>query len=493
MESPLALAHHGKSSRTARRVVLTLVAVMGFGIAGGGPGLVPAADWPTHRGSVARTGNVDGGPGPAKPEVAWVQRAGEHYLASPSSDGQAVFVSALGAFNSAQLQALTLGGNPAQRVRWAKGPPYLKLPLVSSPAIAQGLLVFGDGMHQTDGAVLHALRADSGLPLWQFSVPGNLVHLEGGPAIADGKVYMGGGNAGVLCVDTNRLELDGRQVDRAAVEDDLRRRWEQLIAKYEQEKKVDPDFAVPPSEDALPKPRPQQVWQKGAGEWHVDAPLAVVGGFVYVASAFLDAERTGERALLALDAKDGRVVWKTSLNFNPWSGPTVAGDLILIGGSNIRLEPRDIPQGRGEVLAIQRTDGRVKWRRDVPGGVVSSIATVGSLLIFTATDGKVRAWDVATGQDRWTWDGGAPYFAGPAVAGTTVYCANLQGVVHALNLADGQSQWQLALASHPDIRAPGQVYGSPIVVGGRLIVATCNLAATGERQPTVVVCIGPKQ
>jgi len=451
-----------------------------------------AADWPTHRGTLTRAGNVDGGPGPARAEVAWVQRGVEHFIASPATDGQAVFVSGLGAFNSATFQALNPQSAASSRQRWIKGPPYLKLPLASSPAIAGGLVVFGDGMHQTDGGVLHALRSDTGLPVWQYPVPGTLIHLEGGPAVVDGKVYIGGGNAGVICVDSNRLELDGKPADRVAVEADLKKRWQDMLAKYEQEKKVDPDFAVPPSEDALPKPRPRKVWQAGAGQWHVDAPLAVAGDRVFVASAFLDVGRVGERALLALNLADGAVRWKTPLGLNPWAGPTVAGELVLVGGSNIRLEPRDVPQGRGELLAVDRASGTVKWKREVSGGVVSSIAVAGPLAIFAATDGKVRAWDLATGADRWTFDGKAPYFAAPAIAGETVYVANLSGQINALQLATGQSQWQLDLATHPDVRAPGQVYGSPIVAGGKLFVATCNLASDGGPRATVVVAIGPK-
>jgi outer membrane protein assembly factor BamB len=73
-----------------------------------------------------------------------------------------------------------------------------------------------------------------------------------------------------------------------------------------------------------------------------------------------------------------------------------------------------------------------------------------------------------------------------------VYVASLSGQVHALQLANGQSQWQLDLATHPDVRAPGQVYGSPIIAGGKLFVATCNLAADGGPRTTVVVAIGAK-
>src|SRR5262249_9492269 len=161
-----------------------------------------------------------------------------------------------------------------------KGTPLLKLPTVSSPAVFDGKLIFGDGMHQTDGAILHCLRQDNGLPLWQLPVPGDLVHLEGSPTLAGGKLYLGGEAPGVLCVDGNRVRLEGKEMDLAAIQKLLDAKWKAMLAKYEEEKKKD-ELAVPPSEDSLPKPNPLRVWQEGKEKWHVDAPVAVEGKHVY--------------------------------------------------------------------------------------------------------------------------------------------------------------------------------------------------------------------
>ena len=408
-----------------------------------------AADWPTHRGNSQRTGNIDGQPGPVSGKVLWVHKASDHFVAAPVCTGDTLFVSGLGAFNTSSFQALSTEPAAKQRVRWSKSVPYLKLPTVCAPAVVNGLVVFGDGMHQTDGAVLHGVRADTGLPLWQLPVPGQLVHLEGAPTIAGSKVFIGGGNAGVLCVDPSRLELDGKEVDAATAQAALDKKWKELVAKYEQEKKVDPDFAIPPSEDSLSKPRPKLVWQAGAGKWHVDAPVSVAGDRVFIATAFLDAEKVGERALLCLKAADGSVAWKTPLEFNPWAGPTVAGEMVLIGTSSVRLEPKDVAKARGEVVAVSAADGTVKWRHPVSGGVIAPVAVKDNLAVSAATDGKVRAWDISTGQEKWSLPGGAPFFAGPAIAGNVVYVADLKGVVQAINLADGKQIWSVDLATDP--------------------------------------------
>src|SRR5262249_25048775 len=154
-------------------------------------------------------------------------------------------------------------------------------------------IVFGDGMHQTDGGVLFCLKAEGGLPLWQLPVPGKLVHLEGSPTVAGGRAHIGGGAAGVLCVGGDRVTLNRKDMDLPAIQKVLDQKWKELLAKYEEEKKKDPELAIPPSEDQLPKPAPRRVWQQGQDKWHVDAPIAVAGDSVLVGSAFLDKEKVG--------------------------------------------------------------------------------------------------------------------------------------------------------------------------------------------------------
>jgi outer membrane protein assembly factor BamB len=448
--------------------------------------------WPTYRGNPQRTGNIDGKAGPATPRVLWTFKSQDHFVASPVPFGERVYIAGLGTFNVSTFFALSSDPAAKQRTVWSKTTPFLKLPTVSSPAISDGKLVFGDGMHQTDGATLHCLKLDKGLPLWGLPVPGTLVHLEGSATVADGKVYLGGGAAGVLCVDLNRATLDGKELALDEVQKVVERKWAELQAKYEEEKKKDPDFAVPPSEDQLPRPAPRLVWQHGQEKWHVDAPVAVVGDRVLVASAYLDKEMVGDRALYCLDAKTGAEKWKAALPINPWGGPSVQGDLVVVGGSSIGYDPKALKGAKGEVVALNLADGKEKWRKEVPGGIVSCVALTGELAVATATDGKVRAFNLADGERKWIYDAKTPFFAPPALAGGVAYVGDLKGVVHALNLADGTARWTLDLGNHPDVKAPGMIYGGPALQGGRLYVATCNLEGANARQPTAVVCIGDK-
>lgn len=449
------------------------------------------SSWLTYRANPLRTGHSDEKDGPRNPKVLWAYRSQDHFIASPLPAGDRLYLTGIGAFNVSTLYAFSTDPKAAERIIWKKSAPYLKLPSVSTPALYQGLLLFGDGMHQTDGATLHCLRAEKGQPVWQYPVPGNLVHLEGSPTIAGDRVVMGGGTAGVLCVDINRVTLEGKEMTLAAIQKVLEQKWTQLQTRYEEEKKKDPDFAVPPSEAMLPKPAPIRAWQQGQEKWHVDAPVAVIGNQVLVGSAFLDKEQVGDRALYSLSLSDGSVQWRTPLPLNPWGGPSIQGETVIVTGSTIGYDPK-VKDARGDVAAIDLKDGKVKWRNEFPGGIVSCAALTRELAVVTATDGKVRALDLATGEQRWSYDARTPFFAPVALAGTVAYAADLRGVIHALDLASGRALWTLDLGADSAVRAPGLVYGGPVLHAGRLYVATCNLEGDLARQPTVVVCIGEK-
>jgi outer membrane protein assembly factor BamB len=449
-----------------------------------------AEPWSTYRGNPARTGSTDGVAVPDSPKILWAIKANDQFIASPVPVGDGVYLSRLGAFNQPRLGVYPLASAGEPKAVWTKAVPYLRLASVSSPSVGGNLLVFGDGMHQDAGGTLHGVAADTGRPLWQLPMLGDLVHLEGAPAIANGKIYMGGGAAGAFCVDPSALALDGKPVAAADVPKLQEAKRKELLAKYEAEKKVDPATAVPPSDDDLLKPAPKVVWRKGEKKWHVDAPVNVVGDRVLVCTSFLDAEKVGERALYCLNATTGDTLWTKPLRFNPWGGASVIGDTAVVAGSSVGYYYTQLKGAKGDVTAFDLKTGDEKWRKEVPAGIVGCVALTEELAICTATDGKVRAFALADGERRWIYDAKTPVFAPPAIAGGAVYVGDLQGAIHAIDLKTGNGKLIVDLGKDPATSSPGMIYGGPIVVGGKLVVATCNLEGPFARKPTCVVGIG---
>jgi outer membrane protein assembly factor BamB len=452
-----------------------------------------SASGSAYRGNAQRTASDDIPVG-ASPKVLWVLKSKEkfNYIASPVPVGGRLYVSGLGAFNTGHFACLNTDPAAKSRTIWEKSTPILKLPTVSSPGVFKDYLVFGDGMHQTNGAMLYCFDA-AGEPVWRHSVPGDLVHLEGSPTIVDNRAYLGGGAAGVLCIEIDKAEVNGKAHDLATLQKSiLPTHWKDLQAKYEVEKKKDPMFATPPSEDKKWIAEPKRAWQEGKDKWHVDAPVAVVGDKVLAASAYLDKEQVGERALLCLDGKTGKVQWKTPLKLNPWGGPSVLGDTVIVAGGTISMDYNLLKGAKGFIAAYDLKDGALKWTKDITAGVVSCAALAGGSAIVTATDGKVRAFDIATGDRQWIYDAKMPLFAPVAIAKNVVYAGDLRGGIHAIDLKTGAESWKLDLGSHKDVQAPGMIYGGPVVQGGRLFVATCNLQGPYAGKETTVVCIGEK-
>ncbi|MGD0898582.1 MAG: YdjY domain-containing protein [Thermoguttaceae bacterium] len=328
-------------------------------------------------------------------------------------------------------------------------------------------------------------------------MPGKLVHLEAGPTVGapgtlgQGRVYVCGGDAGVLCVDLNRVLVKDKEQDLNAALANTERRWTELLNKYEQDKQQDATKAIPPTEAALTIPVPKLLWQQGQGKWHIDAPPLVVGDYLLAASAYLDDEKIGKRCLVCLKTTDGSLVWETPLEINPWAGPSVAGRSVLVGCSSIRFDRKLLGGAKGEVVSLDLATGKVRWREAAPGGVLSPVAVKGEAAVFTTTGGQVVARHCGTGRLLWKYEAGRPFFAGPAVAADTVYAADLKNVLHAIRLADGQRQWTLDVAGDQSVQAKGMVFGSPLVHGGDIYLATCNLDADTD-DPSVIVCLSDK-
>ena len=472
-------------------------------------GQLAAQDWPHYQGDLRRSGCPDGRALPGQVKVLWALAGTSHYLASPAYSAGRIILPALGAFNSPEVVAIGVEDGLANRTLWANGPPTLGLPVAAPATVRDGLVVIGEGMHQNVAGALAAFSLSDGLPIWRLQIDGALRHVEGAAARgADGKIYFGAGSGGVLCIDPGKVTMGGRVLSAAAAEAAARKTLQELRAEYARIKDSD-EFAVEPGPGDVLKATggtPKVLWTAGADGLHVDASVALAelrpgqGAAelcVIAGSAFLDEESVGERALVCLKAADGAVAWKMPLRWNPWGPPSlVPGEgkgRVLVGCSSIRFDPAALEGARGEVVAVDLDTGRLAWRREVPGGVLSSVAIdpTGSIGVFTATDGVVRGVDIASGRLVWSSAAAGPIFAGVAIAGLTVYTVDLDGRIRALDLRDGSRMlWSLDIGKHPAVKLPGRVFASPICAGGRLYVATHNMEGPQTGEPTAVVCLG---
>jgi outer membrane protein assembly factor BamB len=453
------------------------------------------ADWPAWMGSTKRSGHADGKPGPRSGKVLWTYKAaGEMFIGSPAASGDRLYLGTVGPLGTGVIRCLdAAGGKVIWQLPDAKVPGLdagsLRIqPIVSAPAVVGGRVVIGGGMHQDNRTILRCLSAADGRPEWSLVVES---HLEGGPTIEGGRVYTGGGGEGVICVEIEKVVISRAAakavktlkvapeydalMDKELTAAEARAAWDKEWAR---QLKIAKEDDLPP--DELPRPQPKVVWKSGGGKLHVDAAVAVSADRVFAGSAYIDAEKIGHRAVVALDAKTGRQIWEVPVAYNPWGPPSVSGNTILVGCSSIRFDAAEVPHAKGEVLALSALDGRVIWKRPMTGGVLSATALAADSGFVSCTDGRLHELDLFTGAVKNTYDCKAPVFATPAVVGGTAYVPDLKGVLHAVDTRTMKGLWTVNLAA---AGAPGPVFASPIVHGGQLYVASNSGA---------LVCIAEK-
>ena len=179
--------------------------------------------------------------------------------------------------------------------------------------------------------------------------------------------------------------------------------------------------------------------QDGKVRWTYDAKLAVAGDLVVADDRVFVGSRTYD--LIALNAADGKQLWKHYYWFSWIESPPVVRDHVVYTGSSDAIG----------VFAINVADGTLRWKTTVPGwawarpAVDSGMVVAGTVGYGTfpgVRSGSLVAMDRASGAIRWLHvdppgkdvldqklDWG--FAAAPLIADDVVYAADLSGRVYA--------------------------------------------------------------
>ena len=147
---------------------------------------------------------------------------------------------------------------------------------------------------------------------------------------------------------------------------------------------------------------PPRLWRREIG--HGFSSVTIVGDRLY--TAWAEDER---EVVAALDRANGATVWKTVIDEafendrggGPRSQPTVAGDRLLL------------VSGRGRLVALDRSEGRLLWQRDLVAELGAEIPIWGFAASPLVLDGKIfapvggegqalAAFDLADGSLVWS-------------------------------------------------------------------------------------------
>jgi outer membrane protein assembly factor BamB len=223
------------------------------------------------------------------------------------------------------------------------------------------------------------------------------------------------------------------------------------------------DFAAPPT---WPKALTQK-WKVAVGRG--DATPALVGDKLYVFS------RQGEDEVIrCLDAATGKEVWQDKYETQASTGPSAShpgprSSPAAAGGKVVTLGVRGI------LSCLDAATGKVIWRKDTKGWpnfyAASSPIIVDGVCVAQIggrENGEIVAYDLATGSEKWKWDGGTPGYASPAlmtVGGTKLIVAETNRAVAAVTAADGKLAWEAPCQSRYNASSP-VVDGQTIIFEG---------------------------
>jgi len=364
--------------------------------------------WPTFRGGPARcgaAGEVRTGPGPT---VRWRFHEPQcldrkPFASSPALAGSRVLIGS----DSYRVYCLDLDTG---RPHWTFDTHWQ---VFSSPAVWNGRVYVGEGLHENTDSKLYCLDLGTGKLLWALQTQS---HTESSPTVADGKVYFGAGDGGLYCADA----VTGKVL-----------------------------------------------WQhKGP---HVDGCPLVADGRVYVGSGY------DFHGVICLSAGDGSVVWKKGFPAPAWAAPSFAeGRLYMAMGKGTFSETASKPYG--EVRCLDPKTGEDFWRFvGVKDAVLGSVAIRDGHAVFGSRDSACYALDAATGGLRWRTEVGSPILSSPAVAAGCVLFGADDGHFACLRLRDGAKLWSLDTSEDgvPFISEP-RILSSAAVADGKVVFGSSN-------------------
>jgi outer membrane protein assembly factor BamB len=166
--------------------------------------------------------------------------------------------------------------------------------------------------------------------------------------------------------------------------------------------------------------------------------IKVAGGIVYAG--------TVQRAIYALDALTGRLLWRHLMSVGKTFYLAEADGLVVAANGYNETPAAGYDGG---VYALDAGTGKLRWLTVAP--IAVGLAAAGDAVYAAAafksnTTGGVTALSAGTGEILWTYDNvtKVDIDGGMAVAGGLVYVVTGHGEIYALNAQTGDVRWRVA-------------------------------------------------
>lgn len=283
-----------------------------------------------------------------------------------------------------------------------------------------------------------ALSAQTGSVDWYYPhQPTNFPYQFSSPMYAGGKLYVGNGGTGFLCLDPDT---------RTTI-------WKLDFAAY---------FGIP-------------------GYMGANTTPAYDNGTIYL--------NCGVGELFSLNASTGTVQWHVKQNFSNYNGPLLSDEYIYSLGSMSQVECRN------------RADGSLVWTADthtIEGQTSGCLALCGDMLIVPGDSWRVWGLNRFTGKMVWTCRLTGNFARNtPIVVCGKIYISACHGDFYSIDGQTGKIEWRMFHGESYTFVGWGESDGQLFVgtVTGKMMCFTsqvpgnpancvCNLNATPINTPT---------
>jgi outer membrane protein assembly factor BamB len=174
-----------------------------------------------------------------------------------------------------------------------------------------------------------------------------------------------------------------------------------------------------------------------------------------------------DAVLTAVDRRSGHTLWTVPLGRLSAAAPAVTSNTVY---ATVLATGNHASPGR--ILALNSTNGKLRWSRSLPSPSESSPLVDHGLVIFGSQNGTVYALNVSTGSVAWTYHAAGAVKASPSLSGGVLYFGDYSGHVQAISERNGRRLWRSS--SEGTLLGSGTFYSTAAVVYGRVYLGNTD-------------------
>jgi outer membrane protein assembly factor BamB len=197
------------------------------------------------------------------------------------------------------------------------------------------------------------------------------------------------------------------------------------------------------------------------GHTLLEFPPIIVGDRLYVTK--------NDGVVVALNRRNGKVVWRRDMGYLAASSPAFGAGRVYV---TILERERGVKAGR--VGALRARDGKLLWSRPLASRTESSPLYDDGRIYFGAENGTVYSMGAERGRVAWRFRAAGAVKGGLALADGKLYFGAYGGSVYALWKRSGRVAWHTGTRGATFGLAAGNFYSTPAVAYGRVYVGNTD-------------------